>query len=80
MNSISDNKFLNAMELFCNGASIRQVMKLVGISRETAHRIQKAERKTDIEISGKTKVLTGRKKDGSFSYYETSTIQPQWEK
>lgn len=78
MNSISDDKFVQADEMFCNGASIRQVMKIVGIARETAHRIQKHGRFADIDILGITRVLTGKKADGSYSYYETNIIQPQW--
>ena len=55
MNLISDDKFVQADEMFCNGASIRQVMKIIGIARETAHRIQKHGRLADIRVIGVTR-------------------------
>lgn len=78
MNMISDEKAERAMGLFFEGHSIRSVMKQVGIARETAHRIQKCIRRAELEEEGKTRVLLGKRADGSISYYETREIRPHW--
>lgn len=78
MNRIHPNKYLLAMELFLDGCSIRKVMKSVGISRETAHRVQKGVHIINFEFNGKTRVLTGKKGDGSFSFYHTKEWRDHW--
>ena len=50
----------------------------LGIARETAHRIQKFGHLVDIEIVGKTRVNTGRRRDGTLSYYETKEVREYW--
>jgi len=78
MNRICEGKYDKAMGLFCEDKSIRQVAKEVGIAKETAHRIQKSLRIFDVTKGGKTKILLGKRKDGSLSFYESSEIRPNW--
>ena len=75
---MDERKVERAIEMFCNRASIRQVVKEVGISRGSAHQLQKYQRCADIFFEEKTRVLTGTRADGSYSYYETKEMQPQW--
>lgn len=78
MNTIADRKFEHSVGLFLAGHSIRSVMRQVGIARETAHRIQKFTRMAELEEHGFTKVLLGKRADGTLSYYETREIRPNW--
>ena len=80
MNILSDDKLEHVSALLNDGASIRQVCLATGVAHGTVHRLQKYIRCADIAIHGFTCVLTGRKADGSFSYYETKELQPQWRK
>lgn len=78
MNRIPLHVFEQADMMFCDGASIRMVMQKVKISRETAHRIQKHGKVADIEIEGKCRVNTGRRRDGTISHYFTSELREHW--
>lgn len=78
MNKISDELYEKADSLFMNGASIREVIKACGIARETAHRIQKTGRLVDFDTDGRSRVNTGRRKDGSMSFYYTKEIRDHW--
>ena len=79
MNRISEEKEAAAIGLFCDGESIRSVCQKVRISRETAHRIQKLVRHLDLSIDGLTKVLAGKRRDGSISFYYTREARRTWE-
>jgi transposase len=79
MHKISDEKAQAADEMFINGASTREVAKSIGISRGTAIKIQKMGRMLDFLASGNTRVNTGKKADGSISYYYTSEFRDHWE-
>lgn len=78
VNQIDENKLEWALEMFVDGASLREVCEEVGISRGTAIRIQRYNRCADIGFGGKTRVNIGRRRDGTLTYYETTEIQPQW--
>ncbi len=78
MNIISDEKWDWAVELFFEDCSIREVCEKVGIARETAHRIQKNCRAGQWYLEEPIKVFTGRKSDGTKSFYLTKEWQPQW--
>jgi len=77
-NRISLETYAEADDMFLAGASIRQVCAKLAIARETAHKIQKFGHLGDLEITGKTRVNTGRRKDGSLSYYETREPRDYW--
>ena len=78
MNKISDEKWDLAVDLFIGDFSIREVSEKVGIARETAHRIQKCCRAGEYYLEEPIKVLTGKKSDGTKSFYLTKEWQPQW--
>lgn len=77
---VDEDRLGEVIEMFCQDASIRQVAEQIGISRGTAHDLQKYQHCTDFAFGGSTRVLTGKRADGSFSYYDTEEIQPQWRK
>ena len=78
LRGIGEVKAEAAITMFIEHASIRQVSRAVGISGGTAHEIQRAQRCADHAIDGRTRVLTGRRADGSHSFYETTEVEPQW--
>lgn len=72
--------YIKAVELFMDGLTVRQVCDRLHIAKETAHRIQKYGKISDIKMFGKTRVNTGKCKDGTISYYETSEMREHWKK
>lgn len=78
MNAIPDELMERASDMFMSGATIRAVCRDLGIAKETAHRMQKWNKIVDVKISGKTRVNTGKRKDGTVSYYETGELRDHW--
>ena len=78
MNKLPHAKVDEADAMFASGASVREVMAKVKIARETAHRIQRMGRLADMATRGNTRVLTGKRADGSLSYYVTKELRPHW--
>ena len=72
--------YLKAIELFMDGLTVRQVAQQLHIAKETAQRIQKYGKIADVRLFGKTRVNTGKRKDGTISYYETSELREHWKK
>lgn len=60
------------------GATVREVCRAVGVAKETVQRRQKWGKLWDIKYAGKTRVNTGRRKDGSISFYYTSEPREHW--
>lgn len=78
MNRIPHEVFEQADDMFCEGASIREVVRRLKISKGTANNIQKFGKIADIAHEGKTRVNTGKRKDGTMSFYFTSEIREHW--
>lgn len=79
MNRIDPEIESLAIERFIlQNASVREVCRDLGISRGTATRIQKECHMVDFEFYGYTRVNTGRRKDGSMSFYYTKEIRDHW--
>jgi len=78
VNTISSDKFEKADDLFQAGASLREVVRKVGIAKGTAERIQKLGKIIEVKNDGKTRINTGRRKDGSLSFYFTSELRESW--
>lgn len=78
MNKLSWDKMDMAADIALKGGSIREIMKGAGISKETAHRVQKIFRKVQLEQSGFIKILTGKRKNGEHSFYYTKEYRNHW--
>lgn len=78
MNKIAEEVFEKAEQMFLKGASQREVVKVLNISKETASRIQKYSKLADVCLLQKTRVNTGKRKDGSMSFYYTSELRDHW--
>ena len=72
--------FEAANDLFMGGATVRHVCTQLHIAKETAQRIQKWGKILDIKIRGKTRINTGKRKDGTIAYYETSELRDHWKR
>lgn len=80
MNAIGEGDWENAVTMFCCGCSIRMVSKGLGISRETAHRIQKSVKLAALSQGEPVRVNTGRNAKGELTYYEIPFALPTWHK
>ncbi len=77
MNKISDKKVDAAVDLFCEGASIREVAKIVAIAKETAHRIRKYLNEYEIEETGKGLKVYG---NGCINHGKIARLKPVFKK
>lgn len=75
----TDLKTLEKADLmFAAGATVREVCKACGIAKNTALKLNNWGHLVDISVNGKTRINTGKRKDGTISFYWTSEIRASW--